>query len=82
MLKKNNRNLHVGYISDMAHELVQIARADGLDRLAYLLDMVTIEAETAGRHPMTPSTANRSRLFADASRPPGDQAHARPEHLQ
>ncbi len=49
MHEKKHKNPHVGYIGDMAHELAEMARTDGLDRLAYLLDMVKIEAELAGR---------------------------------
>ncbi|HZP76013.1 MAG TPA: hypothetical protein VFB45_07735 [Pseudolabrys sp.] len=45
---RTNDNRHADYIGDMAHELAEMARTDGLDRLAYLLEMVKIEAAMSG----------------------------------
>jgi hypothetical protein len=36
------------YIGEMAEQLANMARNEGFDSLAYLLEMAVLEAETAG----------------------------------
>ena len=38
-----------GYVADMTAELAQLTRASGLDLIAYLLDIVHLEAKTTSR---------------------------------
>ncbi|TPQ27420.1 hypothetical protein C2U70_30770 [Bradyrhizobium guangdongense] len=40
---------NLGYMSDMALELAQMAEESGLTTLAYLFRMAALEAATAGR---------------------------------
>jgi hypothetical protein len=37
------------YIADLTKELVELARANGLDALGYLLDMARLEADEAAK---------------------------------
>lgn len=46
---KNQENHRAGYIGEMVQELAEIARSDGLELLAYLLDMAKTEAELASK---------------------------------
>jgi hypothetical protein len=42
------------YIADMTRDLATLARRNGLDTLAYLLDIARLEAENAGRSDRRP----------------------------
>ena len=46
---KNQENHRAGYIGEITVELAKMARTDGLDLLAYLLDMVTLESELTSK---------------------------------
>jgi hypothetical protein len=38
------------YVAELSSDLASIARKNGLDTLAYILDMARLEAENATRH--------------------------------
>ena len=58
---KNEQKLH---ISHTASELAELARSEGLDLLAYLLEMAAREAEFGGDHVVPLDSPG---AFADAS---------------
>lgn len=47
---KVRENQCAAYIGEMTLQLAKIAKADGLNLLAYLLEMAGLEAETASKH--------------------------------
>jgi len=46
---KTQEDQGAAYISDVTVQLAQMARTDGFEVLAYLLDMAALEAESANR---------------------------------
>ena len=47
---ENHQNHCAGYIGEMTAQLAKMARDDGLDLLAHLLEMAMLEAETVGKN--------------------------------
>jgi hypothetical protein len=48
-LPRHDLNGAADYIAAMSRDLAVLARRNGLDTLAYLLDIARLEAESAGR---------------------------------
>jgi hypothetical protein len=48
-MKNNQANHRAGYVGEMTVELTELARTDGLELLANLLEMATLEAELASK---------------------------------
>jgi hypothetical protein len=45
-----DRDQVAAYVAELTGELAVVARRQGLDALAYLLDMARLEAENVARH--------------------------------
>ena len=48
-LPRHDPTTAAAYIGDMTRDLAALARQNGLDTLAYLLDIARLEAENAGK---------------------------------
>ena len=49
-LEPNGRSAVASYVATLSADLAALSRRSGLDTIAYLLEMVRLEAESAARH--------------------------------